>query len=553
MFTILRPIEMSNGREKHRKVMLLWRLLLWVGVGMVIGSWVGCASTDPLDKKPVLCTSGSDCTAGQTCVHSVCAPVLQGTLPPTPPLDAGPVDQPPTDSTCSPAPEQCNNKDDDCDGKIDQFTEACSIDTPGPCSQGQRTCTAGAWSPCQVPAIPSLDLCDGVDNNCNGQIDEDFQEGPCFEGSANKINKGICRSGTERCKEGKKVCEGQVLPQAEVCGDLTDKNCNGQLNDTCGATPNIWVSKGEKSSHLNVGFHEGYTFASSTGGVSYYKLRPNGFSCQTHVLLITPVNMQAQNREPLAVGYECSSEWYKLYFARYARAQSQAGVTTAHLTPSFHAISPKTGVWGRFRCVTNQGCKQELVGGDERPISLVATSTELTVKFIHGSKYCAQAGQPVFATGFGDSKPGYVAGRSNGNNECVFFGYSPEGINAMQSISFWIPDPTKQAWATVNQQGKITAENNFGDPVNSWEVLTSNEQANVRIGSHNVTKTAVLVMPYLENSTSPVLTALGVTTTADPTQTLFNNVLVRPYGWADTRSAFTPVLRDFTIMLLHNP
>ncbi len=87
--------------------------------------------------------------------------------------------QPPTGwSDCSarePAAETCNGIDDNCDGTVDEGM------VPTPCAN-----TAGGWScpgtalcegqkgyVCNAP-IPEAEVCDGADNNCNGQIDEGF-------------------------------------------------------------------------------------------------------------------------------------------------------------------------------------------------------------------------------------------------------------------------------------------------------------------------------------------------------------------------------------------
>ena len=55
--------------------------------------------------------------------------------------------------------EVCNNKDDDCDGKIDAITEDCS----NGCGAGSKTCNAGSWGACSAPTpkCTSGACCDG--------------------------------------------------------------------------------------------------------------------------------------------------------------------------------------------------------------------------------------------------------------------------------------------------------------------------------------------------------------------------------------------------------
>ncbi len=87
----------------------------------------------------------------------------------------------------------CNGQDDDCDGKIDEgcpcspgATQACFSGKPkqrgvGTCHDGIQTCKStsmralsGDWgnSKCIDEILPKKDLCDNVDNNCNGCADE---------------------------------------------------------------------------------------------------------------------------------------------------------------------------------------------------------------------------------------------------------------------------------------------------------------------------------------------------------------------------------------------
>ena len=92
------------------------------------------------------------------------------------------------------------------------------------------------------PGAP--ELCDGKDNNCNGQVDETFHQ----IGSTCNDGKGICAiAGVLECSKDKlsAVCStdlnGSKCPaqSTEDCGangtgNGLDDNCNGQTDENCG-------------------------------------------------------------------------------------------------------------------------------------------------------------------------------------------------------------------------------------------------------------------------------------------------------------------------------
>ena len=79
----------------------------------------------------------------------------------------------------------------------------------------------------------------GVDDNCDGRVDENCACTPgemraCFDGAADRRGVGACRDGVARCSElaawiGNE-CVGAVLPTAEVCNGRDD-DCNGAIDD----------------------------------------------------------------------------------------------------------------------------------------------------------------------------------------------------------------------------------------------------------------------------------------------------------------------------------
>lgn len=137
--------------------------------------------------------------------------------------------------------EVCNNKDDDCDGSIDEDTfRTCKT----ACGTGRQACISGDWSTCSAPT-PSIELCDGLDNDCDGEVDEIAEvkcNGQCIAGKCyRKCNASECPGGYtcsgKICVE--KKCEAPCAA-GEICrlGNCVPVDCsqpNGQCNagDIC--------------------------------------------------------------------------------------------------------------------------------------------------------------------------------------------------------------------------------------------------------------------------------------------------------------------------------
>ena len=76
--------------------------------------------------------------------------------------------------------DPCNGLDDDCDGQLDEdfVVEPCNTEEDGVCAEGERVCLNGV-PVCGRLVDPSPELCDRLDNDCDGVADEDDGQGDC--------------------------------------------------------------------------------------------------------------------------------------------------------------------------------------------------------------------------------------------------------------------------------------------------------------------------------------------------------------------------------------
>lgn len=105
----------------------------------------------------------------------------------------------------------------------------------GVCKQGVQSCVNGRWGGCVGEIKPSTEICDGLDNNCNGEIDEGLN---CACTPGERItcgsNEGICKEGFTICGEDRTwgACQDEIGPIVEICGNQKDDNCNGVVDES---------------------------------------------------------------------------------------------------------------------------------------------------------------------------------------------------------------------------------------------------------------------------------------------------------------------------------
>lgn len=122
--------------------------------------------------------------------------------------------------------EICDGIDNDCDSLIDEdLRRECSTS----CGTGEEECYAGRWIGCNAP-LPSPETCNGLDDDCDGTVDEGCA---CVIGEKRQCgtDEGECRAGVQQCEGAYwSECEGAIGPEPEICDGL-DNDCNGAVDD----------------------------------------------------------------------------------------------------------------------------------------------------------------------------------------------------------------------------------------------------------------------------------------------------------------------------------
>jgi len=126
--------------------------------------------------------------------------------------------------------EQCNAKDDDCNGMVDDNIPGtgtqCGTGLQGVCSTGTYLCKNNVTD-C-FPDVPaSSETCNGLDDDCDGMVDDgDPQSGAtCTTGMP-----GVCSPGVIHCNGGSLKCIANATASTESCNGVDD-DCNGQIDE----------------------------------------------------------------------------------------------------------------------------------------------------------------------------------------------------------------------------------------------------------------------------------------------------------------------------------
>ena len=138
----------------------------------------------------------------------------------------------PADTTRNPgAPETCNRLDDDCDRATDEGDPGggvdCTTDRPGLCAAGRTACEQGELTCAQIEQAGLRELCNGIDDTCDGSTDEGDPGGG---GACDTGQPGQCGAGTDHCVGGVLNCVTNRAAEPEACNG-EDDDCDGTSDE----------------------------------------------------------------------------------------------------------------------------------------------------------------------------------------------------------------------------------------------------------------------------------------------------------------------------------
>ena len=180
--------------------------------------------------------------------------------------------------------DNCNGIDENCNGTADDnYAPTQTTCGQGVCaSTGQLTCQNGSTQDTCTPGQPQEEICDGIDNDCNGSVDENYVFGG-FQQPINSDGSSIFKAGS-------------TIPVKII---LT--NCSGQSISTATVTIAVYkISNAvlgnelelliDSSGNANTGNLFRYDAAA---GQYIYNLSTKGYTKGTYGVYATPDNGQS--------------------------------------------------------------------------------------------------------------------------------------------------------------------------------------------------------------------------------------------------------------------
>jgi len=182
----------------------------------------GKACSNPANSAP--CDDKNACTSGDACDKGNCTGKAK---------DCDDKDACTADS-CDTNSGSCATKN--YEGSCSDSNACTGGDVCGLATGGAWTCLPGANAvKCDDNNVCTDDSCDGQ-KGCQNK--PNAGTAPCYGGPGGTQDIGLCKAGSKQCKDGAlgSTCVGEVLPTATEACNGVDDSCNGQVDEGCKPT-----------------------------------------------------------------------------------------------------------------------------------------------------------------------------------------------------------------------------------------------------------------------------------------------------------------------------
>ena len=136
------------------------------------------------------------------------------------------------------------NEDNNCDGSVTQYSigDACSVGVGVCLDSGQQVCNNaqnGTLCNAQAQMSQSFEVCNGLDDDCDGTVDNNLMSSNCNAAGF----FGVCAQGTQICEGGQNICQPGLATSESTCDGL-DNDCDDQIDEErVGSAPNVDVRR----------------------------------------------------------------------------------------------------------------------------------------------------------------------------------------------------------------------------------------------------------------------------------------------------------------------
>jgi hypothetical protein len=196
-----------------------------------------------------------------------------------------------------PTSEICDGIDNDCNGTIDDSGavtgQPCDTGLPGACKDGKSLCSQGKPS-CTTTVTPGSikEICDGLDNDCDGMVDNDADPNndnslcaPKYA-AASFVQAWACTNGNceiSSCQPSHADIDTSIANGCECSGDIYPPTCAAAkpvaipYNSTSSQSGIISSSNGEAWFHVQF---SGYPTGPANTGTTHFQIALTGGSSE---------------------------------------------------------------------------------------------------------------------------------------------------------------------------------------------------------------------------------------------------------------------------------